>query len=338
MGRRHPTRRDLAGGALLAALTGFSRPLGAATSVPEAAIMLVPGPEEGAAAQIAGRAAAALARGLVHAVALRVTVLGGPDGVTAANRFASSTAPDGRVLLMLPGVGAHAQMVGDSRARFEPRQWPAICGSLQSCVLAGRGTLGAGGADAAPLRLALPSPAAPETAALLALDLLGCRVTPVFGLAGAAAEAAVRTGQADAMPLVGPALAGRATALGLACWFSFDQAGHARDAALPQVPALGELLPDPHRADLLEAARAAGAAMRTRGLVVLPPLTSADVVALWRAAAQRWAEEEPTPLEAGARRIAAAEATVLSSTLCAPADIAVAYREWLQRRLNWRAT
>jgi hypothetical protein len=78
--------------------------------------------------------------------------------------------------------------------------------------------------------------------------------------------------------------------------------------------------------------------MRTRGLVVLPPLTSADVVALWRAAAQRWAEEEPTPLEAGARRIAAAEATVLSSTLCAPADIAVAYREWLQRRLNWRAT
>lgn len=335
MGKLHPTRRGLAGGAALAALTGLSRPLGAATTVPEAATLLVPGPEEGPAAQIAARAAAALARGLVHAVALRVSVLGGPDGVTAANRFASSTAPDGRVLLMLPGMAAQAQLVGDNRARFEPRQWPAVCGSLQACVLAGRGALG--GHLAEPIRLALPSPAAPESAALLALDLLGCRAVPVFGLAGPTAEAAVRAGQADALPLAGAALANRTAALGLTGWFSFDAAGHAREPTLPQVPALGELLPDPHRADLLDAARAAGAALRTRALVVLPPLTSADVVALWRAAAQRWADEQPDAVEAGARRIAAAEATALSTTLCPPNDVALAYREWLLRRLNWRA-
>ncbi len=336
MGKTDPTRtglprRAFGGAALSGALAALSRPLSAATPVPEAAILLAPGPEDGAEARIADRAAAALARGLVQAAAVRVSVLGGPDGITAANRFASSTAPDGRVLLLLPGLAAQAQLVGDSRARYEPRQWPALCASLQAAIVAGRGAP----ADGSPLRIALPSPGAPETAALLALDLMGRRATPVFGLSGAAAEAAVRQGQADALVLCGPTPGARATALGLSCWFAFDAAGGAREALAPEIPSLGDLLPDPHRPDLLDAARAAGAALRTRALVVLPPLTSADVVALWRGAAQRWAEEAP---DDGSRRVGAAEATALSSTLCAPPDIALLYREWLLRRLNWRAT
>ncbi|NGM21314.1 hypothetical protein G3576_14925 [Roseomonas stagni] len=330
MGTTHPTRRGLAGAGLLAALGVAARPVLAATPVPEAAILLSPGPEDGPEARMAGRAAAALARGLVQASALRVTVLGGPDGITAANRFASSTAPDGRVLLLLPGLAAQAQLVGDSRARYEPRQWPALCASLQAAVVAGRGAP----ADGTPLRVALPGPAAPEAAALLALDLLGRRAAPVFGLSGAAAEAAVSQGQVDALVLCGGAPGPRAAALGLTPWFAFDAAGGGRDALAPEIPSLGDLIPDPHRPDLLEAARAAGAAMRTRALVVLPQLTSADVVALWRGAAQRWAEE---PADEGARRVGAAEATMLSSTLCAAPDIALAYREWLLRRLNWRA-
>jgi hypothetical protein len=329
----HPTRRGLTGAALAAALAAASRPSRAAAPVPEAATLLAPGPEDGPEARMAARAAAALARGLVQAAAVRVAVLGGPDGITAANRFASSTAPDGRVLLMLPGLAAQAQLVGDSRARYEPRQWPALCASLQAAVVAGRGAP----ADAAPLRVALPSPGAPEAAALLALDLLGRRTTPIFGLSGPAAEAAVRNGQADALVICGAAPGARAAALGLAAWFAFDAAGGGRDQMAPEIPSLGDLLPDPHRPDLLDAARAAGAALRTRALVVLPPLTSADVVALWRGAAQRWAEEAPGPADDGARRVGAAEATMLSSTLCAAPDIALAYREWLLRRLNWRA-
>jgi hypothetical protein len=324
-------RRVLNGAVLAGALGGLARPAAAATPVPEAATLLCPGPEEGPEARIATRAAAALARGLVQASALRVTVLGGPDGITAANRFASSTAPDGRVLLLLPGLAAQAQLVGDSRARYEPRQWPAIGGSLRAAVVAGRGAAG----DGAPLRLALPGPGAPETAALLALDLLGRRATPLFGLAGGAAEEAVRQGQADALVLGGTAPHGQAAALGLSCWFAFDAAGGARDPLAPDIATLGDLIPDPHRPELLEAARAAGAALRTRALLVLPPLTSADVVALWRGAAQRWAEEPAG--EEGSRRVAAAEATALSSTLCALPEVAVAYREWLLRRLNWRA-
>lgn len=328
------SRRGANSAALAAALVALSRPAFAATPVPEAATLLAPGPADGPEARLAGRAAAALARGLVHAAAVRVSVLGGPDGITAANRFASSTPPDGRVLLLLPGLAAQAHLVGDSRARYEPRQWPAICASLQVAVLAGRGAPG----DAAPLRIALPNPAAPEAAALLALDLLGRRATPIFGLAGAAAEAAVRLGQADALVLCGAAPGPLATDLGLSCWFSFDAAGGGREALAPAIPSLGDLLPDPQRPDLLAAARAAGAALRTRGLVVLPPLTSADTVALWRGAALKWAEEAPSLADDGGRSVAAAEATVLSTTLCAPQDIAIAYREWLFRRLNWRAT
>ena len=333
MGSMDPTRRGLTGAALAAALGATVRPAFAAAPVPEAATLLAPGPEDGAEAQLAGRAAAALARGLVQAAAVRVSVLGGPDGITAANRFASSSAPDGRVLLMLPGLAVQAQLVGDSRARYEPRQWPALCASLQTAVVAGRGAP----ADGTPLRIAHPSPGSAEVASLLALDLMGRRATPIFGLSAAAAEAAVRQGQADALVLCGGTPGPRAASLGLSPWFAFDAAGGARDPMAPEIPSLGDLIPDPHRPDLLDAARAAGAALRTRGLLVLPPLTAADVVALWRGAAQKWVEETPGALDDGARRAGPAEATVLSTTLCAPADIALAYREWLLRRLNWRA-
>jgi hypothetical protein len=95
-------------GAALGAVALLGRPLKAATGVPEAATLLVPGPEGGPAAEFGARAAQGLARGLVQAAALRVSVLGGPDGITAANRFAASTAPDGRMLLVLTGHAAQA--------------------------------------------------------------------------------------------------------------------------------------------------------------------------------------------------------------------------------------
>jgi hypothetical protein len=331
-----PTRRVLAG--MLASVSlGFAlRPAMAAVSVPEAATLLAPGPEGGAVAILASRAAGALSRGLVQAAALRVAVLGGPDGITAANRFASSTVRDGPMLLLMPGAAAQAQLVGDPRARFEPRHWPAICGSVQPCILAGPAP-NSRGASATPLRVALPGPAAPEAAALLALDLAGRPAVPVFNLAGPSAEAAVREGAADAVVLAGLTAEAQAASLGLVPWFAFDAAGSARDPALPNVPALGEVLADTLRPDLLEAARAAGAALRCRALLVLPALTSANVVALWRAAARTWPEEAPDAPEAGTRRIGAAPATALMTTLCPAPEASLAYQLWLMRRLGWQA-
>jgi hypothetical protein len=327
-----PTRRILTGLLATAALSHALGPAKAAVDVPEAATLLAPGPESGAVAGVARQAAGALSRGLVQATALRVTVLGGPDGITAANRFASSSVRDGLMLLLMPGAAAQAQLVGDPRARFEPRHWPAVCGSMRPCILAGRAA-----ASAAPLRLALPGPASPEAAALLALDLAGRAAVPVFNLAGAQAEAAIREGAADALVLTGTAVEAQAAALGLTPWFAFDAAGHARDPALPAVPSLGEVLADTPRPELLEATRAAGAALRGRALLVLPALTSANVVALWRAAARNWPEEAPDPTEAGTRRIGPGQATALMTTLCPSPEASLAYQLWLRRRLGWQA-
>ena len=332
MNTTHPTRRAVARGlvqaAAAAALVGAARPLLAASPVPEAAILLVPGAENGEVARFAGHAAAALARGLVQAAALRVVAVGGADGITAANRFASSTPADGRALLLLPGAAAQAHLVGDTRARFEPRHWPAVCGSVQPAILAGRGAL----ADQTLLRVALPGPGVAETAALLVLTLLGRRFQPVFT---AQPEVALAQGAADALVICGPGVH-RTGGLGVSAWFSFDSQDAARDPSLPDVPSLGEMLADRVRHEGVIAARAGGAALRTRALLVLPTLTSANRVSLWRGAAQRWAEEEPDALDGGARRVGGAGAAALLATLCPPPDVAVAYREWLLRRLSWR--
>ena len=106
--------------------------------LPAVATLLVPGPEDGGFARFAGRLAASLGRGATTAIILRSTVLGGPDGVTAANRFATEGAPDGRTLLVLPGLAALARMIGDPRARFDAAGWLPVCAAQGSAVVVGR--------------------------------------------------------------------------------------------------------------------------------------------------------------------------------------------------------
>jgi hypothetical protein len=60
-------------------------------------------------------------------------------------------------------------------------------------------------------------------------------------------------------------------------------------------------------------------------------------VALWRGAARRWVEAEPEPTEPGTRRIAGDAAADALAALCPPPKAALAYREWLMRRLGWQA-
>ncbi|MFC7554280.1 hypothetical protein ACFQU7_21865 [Pseudoroseomonas wenyumeiae] len=159
----------------------------------DTATLLLPGPEGGPAALWAAKVAAGLVRGLPHAVALHSTTIGGPDGVTAANRFATLEGAEGRTLLVLPGSAAHARLIGESRARYPVEGWLPLCASWQGAILAGRGPMPAPNA-ARPLRLALPGPDAPEAAALLGLDLIGYPATPVFGMSALAAEQALARG------------------------------------------------------------------------------------------------------------------------------------------------
>lgn len=329
----HPVpgrRRFLSGLALLAA-AGASPAM--ATLPPAAATLLVPGPTDGPLAHWAARLAAALARGTTTAIMLERAVLGGPDGVTAANRFATAAAPDGRTLLVLPGAAAQAWLVGDKRAHFNGAGWPPICAAHGPAVVAGRLPFAA--ASRAPIRLGLAAPDHSGTAALLGLDLIGVAATPVAGLPPPQAEAALAEGAVEAVVLQGADVPARLAALGATPWFTLDGPGP-RDPALPETPVLAELATGGDAA-IRAGFLAAAANARLVGAVLLPALTPADLVALWRAAAQRWLEEEiRLGLPAGIRVTAGAEQAPVLSPLVPPPEAVLAYREWLMRRLRWQ--
>jgi hypothetical protein len=326
-------RRGLALGLGLWAIA----PRRAEAMLPGAATLFVPGPDDGPLSRWATRLATALARGATTAMALTPVVLGGPDGVTAANRFATEAAPDGRVLLVLPGAALHARLIGDPRARFDGAGWLPVCGAEGGAVVVGRESMPALGPalgpapGRAPLRLALPAVDHPGAAALLACDLMGVAAVGVPGLAGAEAEAALAQGQVDAMLLQGAAVPARLAALGLRPWFSLDAAG-GRDTGLPGLPSALEAAtagPPALRAALAAAAVHA----RLQAAVVLPALTPGNLVALWRAAAQRWLEEGRGGLSAGLRPLSGSD----YPSLVVPPDAVLAYRGWLARRLGWRS-
>jgi hypothetical protein len=318
-----PTRR----GFLATALAALPAP--ALALLPATATLLVPGPEDGLLADWSSRMAAALARGSTTAVMLERSVLGGPDGVTAANRFATAAAPDGRTLLVLPGAAAQARLVGDQRARFDGAGWVPVCAAQGPAVLAGRGRPPAANM---PLRLGLAGADHSSVAALLGLDLIGHAATPVLGLAGPRAEAALTQGAVEAVVMQGGDCLPRLAALGAQPWCVLDEA---RDPALPDVPAIAELATGGDAA-LRGGLFAAAANARLLGALLLPALTPGDLVALWRAAAQRWLEEERTTLGPGIRLSAGTDLAPVLSPLAPPSEAVLAYRGWLFRRLRWK--
>jgi len=324
-----PSRRLLLAAAAAASLP--RAPAGA--TPPEAATLLVPGPDDGPLALWAQRIGAALGRHLPHAAALRVQVLGAADGLVAANRFATSAAPDGRSLLAAAPVALHARMLGDNRVRFDPSGWLPVCGAAMPVLLAGRTRPPRPGVA---LRLGLAGPDAPEAAALMALDGLGFSVTPVFGITAALAEAALAQGAVDAAVLAGPGLGARLAAIGAQPWLLAEPVPGLRDGMPAEVPMLAEAL-GPERAAITGACRPGFAVVGTRALVVLPPLTPADILAGWRQAGQRWSEEEARIPGDAARPLDAMDGAALLAALCPRPEAARLYREWLARRLSWRA-
>lgn len=341
--RVFPRRRAL--GALGVALGAATAPTTARAALPGSATLLVPGPEDGALHRFAQRLLAALGRGAGAAVALHAEVLGGADGVTAANRFATAANPDGRALLVLPGAACQARLSGNPRARFDPAGWLPVCAALAPpLVLAGRAPLQAA-AGTTPLRIAAGSgPGHPFAGALLGLDLLRIAALPVFGPAEAAGPA---QGQVDAMVVqVPPAeLTAHLAAQGLTPWFVLDAGTAGREAAPPDVPSLSDRLgPGGAALPLAAAARAVAAAARLQAALVLPALTPADLVALWRAAVQRGEDLPPSrsgaaPVAEGgasARLVPGTETAPLLAAAMPPAEAIAAYRAWLAQRLGWR--
>jgi hypothetical protein len=315
-----PALRRRAAGLSLLSLALMARRPAAAQPVQQVTV-LVPGPEDGASALWAARASASLTRGAHRAVALQLTHLGGPDGVTAANRFATLEGRLGERFLVLPGLACHVRLTGTGRAQFEPGAWLPLLVGWQSAVLAGRGPLPSHGAT--PIRVAISSPEAPEAAALALLDLLRIPARPVPGHP----EAAFTAGEADALLVLGPDPAGRARTMGATPWYQLSPPAEAEAADIPLLPI---------RSPAIRGALAAVAALQMRAALVMPVLTPADTIASWRRAATRWHEEERTQPAEGQALIGVPAATAFA-LLAPPPDAVLSYRSWLEQRLGWRA-
>jgi hypothetical protein len=200
------------------------------------------------------------------------------------------------------------------------------------------------------LRLAASIPTGPEIAALLALDLIGVRATPVFGFsAPGAARAALAEQAIDLVFLHGPGVPSQLASLaslGARPLFTFgatDQSGRlSRDPLSLDLPLLTEL-PGIERTKLdgplYRAWCATAAAVQLDFGLVLPPVTPAGMVALWRRAGLQAASSPQLQAAAASvavRPIAIPNANTTLGSVAADQQALLALRQWLGSRLNWQ--
>lgn len=343
-------RRRLMGLVAGAAIAGgtAARAASAVVAFPDGATLLVAGPSGSNTDGWARLLAPPLSAALPGNPTLRTTESGGVDGVTGANQFDARVSPDGATALLLPGSAPLAWLVGDPRVHFDVTRWVPVVAVLGSGVLVGRRDLLAA-APRARLRIAASTPAGPELAALLALYLLGIETAPVFGLPqGGPAENALARGRVDAVFLCGRDVPARAQALRpaqpLFSTGTMDDLGApVRDPQFPMVPTLEELCirlrGRPPVGALYSAWRATAEAAQLDAGMVLPLLTPATIVALWRRAGAQ-AVSAPSLQTAGTqiavRPVAAPAALVSIAAVATNSSALLELRRWLAVRFNWR--
>ncbi len=325
------SRRELmlAGMALTAGRTAH-------VAVPDAATLLIAGPAQGATAVWANLILPALVHALPPGTRLGRESVGGADGVTAANQFEALTASDGEAVLLLPGAAALAWLVGDPRARFNAAQWVTALAGTTPAILASRLPL-ARIATGQVVRVA-GNPGGPALPALLALELIGALPQAVPDRADYA--------NADAVLLHGRDIGRRldeAVQAGFAPILAFRERNAdgqpSRDPDFPELPTSGEKLLTRTRQPLFAALEAAIAATRLDTALVLPALTSASMVALWRRACAQAVTLPAT--QAAAARLGIhteAEAAAVASTAplaAVAAAVLLDLRQWLAQRFGW---
>jgi hypothetical protein len=291
-----------------------------------------------------------LTQALPPGTKLRPVLAGAADGVTCANQFEARTAPDGASLMLVPGAAALSWLVGDTRAQFGPGHWVPVLAGTTPAVVAMRG----GAAALVPgskLRVAVGSPAGPELAALLALDMLGAQPVAVAGpMDEEAARAALAKDSVDAVLLHGrrvPEQVQTLAALGAPAVFTLgtldDSGARVRDPAFPDLPHFAELHATlrgaPPRGPLYDAWRAVAAAVQLEFALVLPQLTPAAMVALWRHAATAAAGALDLQQAAAAlsvRALGNSIGTANISAVTAETSALLELRRWLATRFDWR--
>jgi hypothetical protein len=354
-GRRHLVAMLTALPALTRAGTSLAAPAFAATAPPVAAVpfpegakLLVAGPSDGALNHWADALLPALEQSLPPDTSIHRLEIGGADGVTGANQFEARGAPDGLTVLLVPGQAALAWMIGDTRTQFDVGHWlPVMAGTSSGLVVARQSTLATDGRA----RIAAAGPGSLDLVALLGIHLLGAHIEPVFGLAEpAATENAFTRGAVDVVFLRGPHVPEQFAALSAAgaqplfTLGALDDAGQAaRDPAFPAVPYFAELyemrLHGKPGGPLYDAWCAAAAAAQLAFGLVLPQLTPAAMVSLWRRAGVDTAAApavQATGNSLSVRPLGGPAATSNTAAMAANAASLLELRRWLAGRFNWR--
>lgn len=227
---------------------------------------------------------------------LRISFVGGMDGVTASNQFEARTVPDGSTALLVSGSSAIAWLTGDQRAHFDAGRWLPVATGLASGIVLRAPSLSAAtlpNTAHRPLRLATSGPADLAVAATLGLSMLGIETRRTDDADPPLTT--LRKGRADWVFLHGPDsldLTAAARTLGAVPMFSLgmmDDAGKlGRDPHHPGIPTLPELLATgrhlPHSVGLLKAWHAVAASAQIEFALILPWLTPASTVSQWRKA------------------------------------------------------
>jgi hypothetical protein len=336
-----------AGQAVAAPSFGISAAL-ADTPFPDGATILVAGPDSGAMDRWAHLLQPALAQSLAPGVAMRQTAAGGADGVTGANQFDTRAAPDGRTVLLAPGETVLDWLVGDPRAKFDVGHWVTVMACVTPGVVVGRAaTFAAGGS----VRVAAAHPAGHDLPAVLGIELLGGRAELV---PGAVEEDALQTAFArnavDAVLLRGHKVPDQAKALAdagaepiFALGARNDGGVLIRAAEFPDVPTLPELYAQRRGTALagpmLDAWCAAAAAVQLEFGLVLPQLTPASMVAMWRRAGTDAADAldvQSLAMSLDVHPLGGPAATANTAPVAANEAALLALRKWLASRFNWR--
>jgi hypothetical protein len=315
---------------------------------PDGARLLVAGPNNGALNGWADAVLPALEQSLPPDTAIHRAVVGGPDGVTGANQFEARGVPDGLTVLLVPGQAVLAWMVGDPRAQFDVGHWVPVMAGVTPGLVAGRYAVPP--PDGRIRIAAVGGVAGLDLPALLGCDLLGVRPDPVVSVTDAAAmEAAFAQGAVDAVFLHGhgvPEQLGALASVGAQPLFSLgavDDAGRmVRDPALPDVPHLAELhmmrFGRRPAGPLYGAWSAAAAAAQLEFALVLPQLTAASMVSLWRRAGTEATTADTvqaTGAALGVRPLGGPSATAITAATAADSAALLDLRRWLASRFDW---
>jgi len=352
----YPGRRRLL--AMLTALPAMARagsllaappPPVVAAPFAESPKLLVAGPSDGMLNRWADALQPALEQSLPPETSIRRLEVGSADGVTGANQFEARGAPDGLTVLLAPGQAALAWMVGDPRAQFDVAHWVPVMAGTSAGIVVGRPTVLAANGRA---RIAAAGPASFDLPAVLGMHLLTPRMEPVFGLAEPAeAQAAFSQGAVDAVLLRGHRVPEQfaaivaAGALPLFTLGALDNSGLVvRDPQFPDVPHFAELYTartgQRPTGPLCDAWGATAAATQLEFGLVLPQLTPASMVALWRRASMDAVAVlgvQAAAATVSVRTLTGPVATANTSALAANAPALVELRRWLAGRLNWKA-